>query len=164
MPWNKDAMSRDKRKSLIVFFSQKIKEMDQLNMRCTDGRPQRLYTDKEDTISPTVSIEAMMLESSLDAKENRYHMLSDIPGAFLHVDMEDNIHMLLEHTIAEMITNLDPTIYRQHIWFSRQGKPMLNVQIKKALYGTLQTELLFWKLIFETLQEWSFKLNPYDNV
>jgi len=34
--------------------------------------------------------------------------------------------------------------------------------IKKALYGTLQAALLFWKLLSETLQEWGFVLNPYD--
>jgi len=34
--------------------------------------------------------------------------------------------------------------------------------IKKALYGTLQAALLFWKLLSETLQEWGFVLTPYD--
>jgi len=38
---------------------------------------------------------------------------------------------------------------------------MLYVQLKKSLYGTLQA-LLFWKILSETLQEWGFKLNPYD--
>jgi len=28
---------------------------------CVDCRPQRIYTNKEDTSSPTMSIEAMML-------------------------------------------------------------------------------------------------------
>ena len=67
---------------------------------CVDGRPQRLYTTKEDTRLPTVSIEAMMLSWAKDAKGNRYIVGSDIPGAFLHVDMEDNVHMLLEGTVA----------------------------------------------------------------
>ena len=35
---------------------------------CADGRPQRIYTYKEDTGLPTVSIEAMMLSSAIDAK------------------------------------------------------------------------------------------------
>ena len=38
---------------------------------CVDGRPQRLYTNKEDTSLPTISIEAMMLSCVIDAKENR---------------------------------------------------------------------------------------------
>jgi len=59
-----------------------------------DGRPQRLYTTKEDTRLPTVSIEAMMLSCEIDTKENRY------VAALLHADMLDNIHMLLEGTVA----------------------------------------------------------------
>ena len=39
---------------------------------------------------------------------------------------------------------------------------MLYVQLKKALYGTLQAALLFWKLLSETLQESGFVLNPYN--
>jgi len=38
---------------------------------------------------------------------------------------------------------------------------MLYIQLKKALYGTLQAALIFWKLLLETLQEWGFTLNPY---
>jgi len=36
------------------------------------------------------------------------------------------------------------------------------VQLKKALYGTLQAALLFWKLLSNTLQEWGLKINKYD--
>ena len=39
---------------------------------------------------------------------------------------------------------------------------MLYVQLKKALYGTLQAVLLFWKLLSTTLQEWGFTINKYD--
>ena len=39
---------------------------------------------------------------------------------------------------------------------------MMYVQLKKALYGTLQAALLFRKLLSSTLQEWGFKINDYD--
>ena len=45
---------------------------------------------------------------------------------------------------------------------NKHGKPMLYVQLKKALYGTLQAALLFWKLFLDKLQEWGFTLNPYN--
>ena len=103
-----------------------------------------------------------MLSCAIDAKENRYIVVSDIPGAFLHADMEDTVYMLLEGTVTEMIVKIDPTIYRKHIWYNKHGKPMLYVQLNKALYRTLQAALLFWKLLSETLQKWGFALNPYD--
>jgi len=86
-----------------------------------------------------------MMSFVIDAKENRNIIVSNIPGSFLHADMDDNLHMLLEGTVTEMIVKLDPTIYRKHIWYNKHGKPMLHVQLKKALYGTLQAPL-FWKL------------------
>ena len=62
-------------------------------------------------------------------------MVSDIPGAFLHADMKDNMHMLLEGTVAERIVKLDPKIYRKHIWYNKHGKPMLYIQLKKPYMG-----------------------------
>ena len=88
--------------------------------------------------------------------------VTDIPGAFLHADMEDDVHMPLEGTIAELIVKLDPTLYRKYIWENKQGKPMLYVKLRKALYGTLQAALLFWRLLSDTLIGWGFKLNKYD--
>ena len=73
--------------------------------------------------------------------------------------MEDNVHMLLEDTIVEKITRLDPAIYGKYIWYNKRGKPLLYVQFKKALYWTLQAVLQFWKLLLETPHEWGLTLN-----
>ena len=40
----------------------------------------------------------------------------DIPGAFLHADMEVEVHMLLEGMIAELIVKLDPKLYRKNTY------------------------------------------------
>jgi len=88
--------------------------------------------------------------------------VADIPGAFLHADMNECVHMIMEGTIAEHVAKLKPTIYRKYIWHDRKGKPMLYVRLKKALYGTLQVRLLFWQLLSNTLIEWGFMINPYD--
>ena len=37
----------------------------------------------------------MKMSCTIDAKENRYVVVTDIPGALLHADMEDEVHMLL---------------------------------------------------------------------
>jgi len=36
------------------------------------------------------------------------------------------------------------------------------VKLKKALYGTLQAAMLFWKDLTHTLTCWSFEVNIYD--
>jgi len=62
---------------------------------CADAWPQQEHTTKEEVSSPTVSLEAIMLLCSIDTKKCMYVVVKDIPGAFLHADMEDDIHMLL---------------------------------------------------------------------
>ena len=69
--------------------------------------------------------------------------------------------MLLEGKIAKLIIKMDPKLYRKYIWENKMEKPMICVKLKKALYGTLQAVLLFWRLLSDTLMEWGFELNVY---
>ena len=130
---------------------------------CTDSRQQPIYTQKEEASSPTVSLEAIMLSCSIDAKEERYMAVTNIPGAFLHADMKGTVHMILGGTIAKLIVKLEPKIYRKCIWHDKIGKSMLYVQLNKAIYGTLQAALLFWELLSNTHKGRGFKINPYDH-
>jgi len=49
-----------------------------------------------------------------------------------------------DRTIAELIAKLEPTQYRNNICYNQKGKPILYIQLKKALYGMLQATLVFW--------------------
>jgi len=78
---------------------------------CMDDWPQRLY-NKRGASSLIVSLEAMILACIIDSKESRYVMAPNMPGAFLHADMEDILHILfwklLSNTIQEFkINNYD---------------------------------------------------------
>jgi len=164
VPVQKNKLSaEDKKRALRYLMFIKEKRDGAIKARgCADGRPQRQYTEKGDASSPTVSLEEMMISCCIDAKEGRYVAVTDIPGAFLHADMNERIHIVMEGTVAEQVAKLEPTIYRKYIWHDRKGKPMLYVRLKKALYGTLQAALLFWQLLSETLVSWGFTINPYD--
>ena len=164
LPLRKEDMSFEQRKKALRYLMfLKEKRDGTIKARgCADGRSQREYTTKSDTSSPTVSLEAMMISCAIDAKENRHVAIADIPGAFLHADMDEEVYMLLEGKIAELIVKLDPRLYRKYIWEKKKEKPMSYVKLKKALYGTLQAALLFWRLLSDTLIEWGFELNTYD--
>jgi hypothetical protein len=43
-----------------------------------------------------------------------------------------------------------------------KGKPVLYVNLKKALYETMRDPLLFWKLLTSKLVAMGFVINPYD--
>jgi len=130
-------MTYDKRKRALRYLMfLKEKRDGTIKARgCADGRSQHEYTTKAETSSPTVSLEAMMMSCAIDAREGRHVAVTDIPGAFLHADMEDDVHMLLEGTIAELVVKLDTSLYRKYIWENKQGKPMLYVKLKKHYMG-----------------------------
>jgi Reverse transcriptase (RNA-dependent DNA polymerase) len=117
--------------------------------------------NKEDVSSPTVSIEVVLLSRVIDIQEGRDVATVNIPGAFMQADPNEVLHMRLEGHMAEMLVKLDPQIYRKHIHM-KGDKPILYVELKKALYGTMQAAFLFWKLLSKCLQDWGFVINPYD--
>ena len=47
-------------------------------------------------------------------KLNRYIVVTDIPGVFLHADMDDKAHMLLAGTITKLIVKRDPKPNRKY--------------------------------------------------
>jgi len=123
----REDMSHEQRKRALHYLMfLKEKRDGTIKARgCAGGRSQQEYTTKSDTSSPTVSMESMMMSCTIDAKENRYMGVADIPGTFLHTDMEDEIHMLLEGKITELIIKHDPKLYHKYIWENEKGKPML---------------------------------------
>jgi len=44
-------------------------------------------TNKEESVQP-LSLETMMISYAINIKENKYFVVTDIPGAFLHTYME----------------------------------------------------------------------------
>jgi len=122
---------------------QRIKERIRATTNMTLWAIQKLQewmetTIKNETSSPMVSLEAMMLSCAIDANEGRHVAVTDIPGAFLHSDMDQDIHMLLKGTIAELIMKLEPRLYRKYIWKNKNNKPMLHLKLRKALTLTLK--------------------------
>ena len=156
-------MTRDeKRAALNYLMFLKKKRSGRIKGRgCADGRKQRIHTKKEDASSPTVAIEAVMLSCVIDAEERRHVAFLDIPGAFMQVDMDEVVHMRLEGKMTELLVRIDPTKYQKYVVIEN-GKPVIYVMLKKALYGTLRAALLFWQRLSSQLEAWGFKPNPYD--
>ena len=118
LPKKKEDMTYDERKRALRYLMfLKEKRDGMIKVRgCADGRSQREYTTKVETSLPTMLLEAMMMSCAIDTREGRHVAVTDIPGAFLHADMDEDVHMLLEGTIAELVIKLDPGLYRKYIW------------------------------------------------
>jgi hypothetical protein len=143
----------DKKASLQYAIFLKKKHTGVIKGRgCANGRKHRPYTAKEDTSLPTVAIEPVMLSCLINAKEYRYVAMVDIPGAFMQADMEDLVHMKLEGTMAVLLVKLDPKLYQKYVQ-TQNGKQVIHVELKKALYGILKVALFFWKTLSAQLKE-----------
>ena len=164
IPKHRDDLSTDdRRKALNYLMYLKQKRCGRIKARgCADGRKQRVYKGKDKTSSPTVSTEALFLSCIIDAQEGRRVATVDIPGAFMHSEMDEVLHLRLDGPMAELLCKVDETKYRQFMCYEK-SKPVLYVQLMRALYGTLQAALLFWINLSTFLtEELGFELNPYD--
>lgn len=110
-----------------------------------------------------MSLEALLLTSIIDAQEGQDIATVDIPSAFLHSDIDELIHLRLDGPMADMLVRVNPDKYRNFIVKHRNGKSVIYVELKKALYGTLQAALLFWENLSSFLiDELGFTCNKYD--
>lgn len=128
---------------------------------CADGRKQRMCKTKDDTSLPAVSTDGLFPSCVIDAKERRVVVTCDIPGAFMQADMDEVAHMRLAGPLATLLMRVNSNKCSKHIMMEG-GKPEIYVRLSKALCGTLQAALIFWKDLTGKLQEWGFEMNPYD--
>ena len=117
---------------------------------------------KEEVTSPTVSTDATFVLAAIAAHENRVTATLDLPGAFLHAYNDSFVIMKMNGRLAELMVKTAPNLYRKYVIEDSSGKPILYVQLQKALYGMLKSALLFYRKLVTDLTNMSFELNPYD--
>ena len=158
-------LTREQRtRALAYLMFLKMKRDGSIKGRgCADGRKQRDWMTKEETSSPTVSTQALMLSCMIDAFEGRDVATADIPAAFLQTEYtKGDTHIRIEGPMLELLTELDPGLYRKYIKTYPNGKKVLFAEIKKAIYGTTNASLLFWLKLSASLKDMGFVRNPYD--
>ena len=126
-----------------------------------DGRPQRIYTKKEDVSSPTAHIESLIITCIIDSMENRDVATVDIPGAFMQAKIDDETYVKIQGAMCDIFVKIDPERYAKFVCIE-QGRNTIYLKLKKALYGTRKAARLFYEELIATLKSWGFVLNDYD--
>jgi hypothetical protein len=80
----------------------------------------------------------------------------------MQADIDEVLHMRLKGPLAQLLTKVDPELYTKFL-SKENGKNVMNVRLAKALYGTLQVAMRFWKDLTGYLEMLGFVLNLYDN-
>jgi hypothetical protein len=102
-----------------------------------DGRTQQRYTEEE-TYSPTVKLESIMLNAFIDAHEGRHVATVDIKGAFLKAPVPEDLELIVKMTgeLAKLMCELDPEL-------ECDEHGVLYLKCEKALYGHIEAARLF---------------------
>ena len=127
---------------------------------CADGRKQRLWINKEEVSSPTVQLESLIITALIDALEGRDVATADITGAYLIANMKDYVLVRLTGESVDIICDVNPT-YKKFVTMEN-GKKVLYMKLVKALYGCMQSAILWYETFVTKLKGAGFKLNPYD--
>lgn len=82
-----------------------------------NGKPTREWLDKEDAASPTVATESNMLTATIDAKERRNILTTDVPNAFIQTKLpegkagEKRVIMKITGVLVNLIVDIALEIY-----------------------------------------------------
>ena len=112
----------------------------------------------ENVSSPTVSMEALFCVLGIAAVEQRYFGSVDIEGAYLECDMEGPpVYMMLAPQLASALVEISQTVSH----FVRKNGSVV-VKLKKALYGCVQSAVLWYKKLSGVLTKAGFVANPVE--
>jgi hypothetical protein len=125
---------------------------------CANGSTQRSYMEREEVSSPTVSTESTML-TAIEVAEGR-----DVATCNISVEEADKdgnrIIMKIHRVLVDLLKKVVPE-YEAFEIEEAKGK-VLYLQVKKAIYGMLESALLFYKKLSSDLIGYGFNMNPYD--
>ena len=132
---------------------------------CANGSKQHLYLKENESVaSPTVSLEGLITSLIIDAYEGRDVSSFDVPGAYLHVKMPSEngkqILLKIKGEFVDLMCEVNPDFEKYVIY--ENGVKVLYLIILRALYGCIQSALLWYNLYSSTLVEEGFTINQYD--
>ena len=136
---------------------------------CANGSTQRDYMSREEVASPTVSTEATLLTSTIDAEEERDVATCDIPNAFIQTYLDEfngmnpnqpRTIMKIRGELVNILCEMD-SIYKQYVVNEGSSK-VLYVHVLKAIYGLLVSAMRFYKKLSSDLKRKGYTINPYD--
>ena len=107
----------------MMFLKLKSDEFTIKVRGCADRKKQRDWISKEDTSSPTVSTEGIMLSFMIDAMEGQEVATTEIPGSFFQTDYAKGyIHIKLEGDMINLLEEIDPEYYIYFIYTDKLGR------------------------------------------
>ena len=133
---------------------------------CANGSSQREYMGREESASPTVMTESILITSVIDAKQERDVMTCDIPNAFVQTEMDktkkgERVIMKIRGALVDILLEMDYEKYGAYVT-KENGRNVIYVAMSKALYGMLDSAILYYKKFRGDIESCGYVVNPYD--
>ena len=107
-----------------------------------------------------MQLESLTLSLIIDAHEGRDVAIAEVVGAYLKAKMEDYVLVKLVGKEVDIRCKVSEE-YEEFVGLEK-GKRLLYLRLKKALYGCMQSAILWYDTFKGALQEMGFKINKYD--
>ena len=134
--------------------------IDRMKARLVAGghrQDRSLYREVE-TSSPTVALSTVLITASIAAHRGEHVMTLDHKAAYLNAAMVDRaVHVKLPREVSALLCKLTPN----HLRYLRKDGTIV-VKLRKALYGCIESAVLWYKELSSTLGSLGFTKNPYD--
>ena len=135
--------------------------VDKIKARFVAGgsrQDKSIYT-LDETSSPTVSTAAVFITVAIAAKEGRHVITMDVETAYLNAKMIDDklVYMKVGPLITAILSQLDTNFEKY-----QDGKGAVIVKQDKALYGCVESAVIWYKDLKATLEADEYRVNPYD--
>ena len=131
--------SEKKKAQGAIMLLEKKENKDPKGRMVFNGKPTREWLTREDTSSPAVSQEAIMILTAIDAKEERNVMTADVPNAFIQTPIDvasrdERIIIKIKGQFVDLLCEIDVNTYGKHIIYGN-GVKILYVSVLRAIYG-----------------------------
>ena len=115
---------------------------------------------RENVVSPTIQLESLIMLLLIDAKEGRDVAISDVVGAYLLAEMKNHVIMKLTGNDVDVMCTTNKK-YKKCVTLEK-GKKVIYLNLLRALYGCIQSTLLWYNTFANKLSENGFILNIHD--
>lgn len=135
-------------------------QIDRMKARLVAGgyrQDRSLYKDQE-TSSPTVALSTVLMAASLAAHRRQHVMTLDHKAAYLNAAMgEHTVYVRLSKEVTVLLCRLAP----EYVEFTRPDGTIV-VKLRRALYGCIESAVLWYKELSSTLHGLGFTKNLFD--
>jgi hypothetical protein len=78
---------------------------------------------------PTVSAESTFITATITAKERTKVQCYNVPSAFINMDVDEDVIMVLKEELTDMMIQIALEVYTRYVMVDRKGTKVLYVKV-----------------------------------